>query len=66
VDQANFLCNRCSLPGLVVARCVCSLDDDSHLFTTHAPDTLSDDLVCQGHEVYEALAISEVLALAKQ
>ena len=36
------------------------------LFTTHAPDTLSDELARQGHEVYEALAISEVLALAEQ
>jgi hypothetical protein len=36
------------------------------LFTTHAPDTLLDELVRQGHEVYEALAISEVMALAEQ
>jgi len=36
------------------------------LFTTHAPDTLLDGLVRQGHEVYEALAISEVMALAEQ
>ena len=36
------------------------------LFTTHAPDTLSDELVRQGHEVCEALAISEVLALSEQ
>ncbi len=36
------------------------------LFTAHAPDTLSDDLDRHGHEVYEALAISEVLALAEQ
>jgi hypothetical protein len=36
------------------------------LFTTRVPDTLSDELVHQGHEVYEALAISEVLALAEQ
>lgn len=36
------------------------------LFITHVPNTLSDELVRQGHEVYEALAISEVLALAEQ
>jgi hypothetical protein len=36
------------------------------LFTTRAPNTLSDELTKQGHEVYEAIAISEVLALAEQ
>jgi hypothetical protein len=36
------------------------------LFTTRAPNTLADELTKQGHEVYEAIAISEVLALAEQ
>jgi hypothetical protein len=36
------------------------------LFTTHAPCTLADDFARQGHDVYEALAISEVIALALQ
>jgi hypothetical protein len=36
------------------------------LFTTHSPDTLSNEFARQGCEVYEALAISEVLALAEQ
>ena len=36
------------------------------LFTTVAPCTLTDELSLQGHEVYEAIAISEVLALAEQ
>ena len=36
------------------------------LFTTRAPNTLSVELTGQGREVYEALAISEVLALAEQ
>lgn len=36
------------------------------LFTTVAPCTLTDELSLQGHEVYEAVAISEVLALAEQ
>jgi hypothetical protein len=35
------------------------------LFTTHAPSPLSDELARQGHEVFEALAISEVLSLAE-
>jgi len=36
------------------------------LFTAVAPCTLTDELSLQGHKVYEALAISEVLALAEQ
>lgn len=36
------------------------------LFTTRAPSTLADQLALYGHEVFEALAISEVLALAEQ
>lgn len=36
------------------------------LFTTRAPSALADELVREGHEVFEALAISEVLALAEQ
>ena len=36
------------------------------LFTTRASNTISDELAGQGHEVYEALAISEVLALVEQ
>ena len=36
------------------------------LFTTQAPYTLADELLLQGHEVCEAIAISEVLALAEQ
>jgi hypothetical protein len=36
------------------------------LFTTIAPDPLSDQLSQQGHKVYEALAVSEVYALADQ
>jgi hypothetical protein len=36
------------------------------LFTAHARNTLADELTRQGHEVYEALTISEVLALAEQ
>jgi hypothetical protein len=36
------------------------------LFTTRAPNTLTDEFARQGHEVYEALAISEVLSLAEQ
>jgi hypothetical protein len=36
------------------------------LFTTHSPDTLSDELSHQGHTVYEALAVSDVYALADQ
>jgi hypothetical protein len=36
------------------------------LFTAVAPCTLSSELSLQGHEVYEALAISEVLALSEQ
>lgn len=36
------------------------------LFTTCAPCALADQLARQGHDVYEALAISEVLALSEQ
>lgn len=36
------------------------------LFTTRAPDTLTDELSYQGYTVYEALAISDVYALADQ
>ncbi len=36
------------------------------LFTTHAPDTLTDELSQQGHTIYEALTISDVYALADQ
>jgi predicted nicotinamide N-methyase len=36
------------------------------LFTTRPPDTLSDELSHQGHTVYEALAVSDVYALADQ
>jgi len=36
------------------------------LFTTRAPSTLADELARKGHEVYDALAISEVMALAEQ
>ena len=36
------------------------------LFTIRAPDPLAEELARQGHQVYEALAISEVLALAEQ
>lgn len=36
------------------------------LFTALAPDPLTDELSRQGHQVYEALAISEVYALADQ
>jgi hypothetical protein len=36
------------------------------LFTTIAPHPLSDELSHQGHTVYEALAVSEVYALADQ
>jgi hypothetical protein len=35
---------------------------DTHPVHNTPPDTLSDELVRQGHEVYEALAISEVMA----
>jgi hypothetical protein len=35
------------------------------LFTI-APHSLTDELTKQGHEVYDAIAISEVLALAGQ
>ena len=35
------------------------------LFTTHAPNALANELAQKGHEVYEALAISEVLGLAE-
>jgi hypothetical protein len=36
------------------------------LFTTHAPHVLTDQLILAGHPVFEALAISEVLALAEE
>ena len=36
------------------------------LFIAVAPCALTDELSLQGHEVFEALAISEVLALAEQ
>jgi hypothetical protein len=36
------------------------------LFTTIAPDPLAEELSRQGHTVYEALAVSEVYALADQ
>ena len=35
------------------------------LFTTQAPDPLAAQLSNYGHQVFEALAISEVLALAE-
>jgi hypothetical protein len=36
------------------------------LFTTSAPHPLADELIREGIEVYEALAISEVFALAEE
>jgi hypothetical protein len=36
------------------------------LFTTSTPDPLAEELSQQGHQVFEAIAISEVLALAEQ
>jgi hypothetical protein len=36
------------------------------LFTTQAPNPLAAQLSQQGHQVFEAIAISEVLALAEQ
>jgi hypothetical protein len=36
------------------------------LFTAIAPAPLTDELSRQGHQVYEALVISEVYALADQ
>lgn len=36
------------------------------LFTAVAPFTLTDELSLHGHDVYEAVAISEVMALAEQ
>lgn len=36
------------------------------LFTTSAPNSFTEDLSHQGHQVYEAIAISEVYALADQ
>jgi hypothetical protein len=36
------------------------------LFTTLAPHPLGEELSSQGHCVYEALAVSEVLSLAEQ
>ena len=36
------------------------------LFTTQAPNPLAAELSRQGHTVYEAIAISEVYALADQ
>ena len=35
------------------------------LLTTHAPNPLADELILAGYEVFEALAISEVLHLAE-
>ena len=35
------------------------------LFTTAAPDPLAEELSHYGHQVFETLAISEVLALAE-
>lgn len=36
------------------------------LFTTTAPDPLVEELSRQGHYVYEAIAVSQVYALADQ
>jgi hypothetical protein len=36
------------------------------LFTTTAPNPLTDELSHQGHQVFEAVSISEVYALADQ
>ncbi|MFL6313330.1 MAG: hypothetical protein ACJ71W_14610 [Terriglobales bacterium] len=36
------------------------------VFKAVAPCTLTGELVWQGHEIYEALAISEVMALVEQ
>jgi hypothetical protein len=36
------------------------------LFTTRAPNPLTDELSQQGYTVYEALAVSDVFALADQ
>jgi hypothetical protein len=36
------------------------------LFTATAPNPFTDELLRHGHQVFEALAISEVLALAEQ
>jgi hypothetical protein len=36
------------------------------LFTTTAPDPLTEELMHHGHQVFEAMAISEVFALADQ
>jgi ABC-type nitrate/sulfonate/bicarbonate transport system ATPase subunit len=36
------------------------------LFTCQAPNPLAETLITLGHQVYEALAISEVIALAEQ
>ena len=36
------------------------------LFTTQAPNPLAERLMALGRDVYEALAISEVMALAEQ
>ena len=36
------------------------------LFTTRAPDPLADELIGQGHTVYEALSLSEVFALVER
>lgn len=36
------------------------------LFTHRAPDPLTDELMHHGHRVFEAMAISEVFALADQ
>ncbi|HKV94904.1 MAG TPA: hypothetical protein VJW20_20330 [Candidatus Angelobacter sp.] len=42
-----------------------SLPHQIILFTTRAPDPLAEKLIREGMIVYEALAISEVLALAQ-
>ena len=36
------------------------------LFTAHAPHPLTDELACLGHQVHEALAVSEVFSLVEQ
>jgi len=36
------------------------------LFTAHAPSTLGGELSRHGYEVYEALSISEIFALAEE
>jgi hypothetical protein len=36
------------------------------LFTNRAPDPLTEELMHHGHQVFEAMAVSEVYALADQ